>query len=380
DIYNDVRALCIDHGPAFQRLSCIGTDDFILSYGRCEWTGNPVTYLDGLLLATMIQKPFRKTSVPVMIRRLCVDPRLLFDSIKTNFCLAHNNTAFYITLEKDVDLEKQLNDRYAVYSAEMPFRYNSLTRQLVSPGIEIDDLVVHPIARRPDTNLTLESYEFCPNNDMEAIDDNMRAELLQYIKKQLNDRYAVYSAEMPFRYNSLTRQLVSPGIEIDDLVVHPIARRPDTNLTLESYEFCPNNDMEAIDDSGEYAGCRADTGQRVMGIEFGRCIATHVNACVLNMAPIPDHWSMAEAVTVLNSYSTVYYALIKKANIRKGESVLIHSEAGSVSQAAINVCEHYGCDIYVTVGTEEEKQFLIKEYNIPENRIFRSRDMRFKSE
>ncbi|CAG2108748.1 unnamed protein product, partial [Medioppia subpectinata] len=131
---------------------------------------------------------------------------------------------------------------------------------------------------------------------------------------------------------------------------------------------------------GEYAGRRADTGQRVMGIEFGRCIATHVNACVFNMAPIPDHWSMAEAVTVLNSYSTVYYALIKKANIKKGESVLIHSEAGSVSQAAINVCEHYGCDIYVTVGTEEEKQFLIKEYNIPENRIFRSRDMRFKSE
>ncbi|CAG2106476.1 unnamed protein product [Medioppia subpectinata] len=133
---------------------------------------------------------------------------------------------------------------------------------------------------------------------------------------------------------------------------------------------------------GEYAGRRADTGQRVMGIEFGRCIATQINACVLNMAPIPDHWSMAEAVTVLNSYSTVYYALIKKANniIKKGESVLIHSGAGSVGQAAINVCQHYGCDIYVTVETEEEKQFLIKEYNIPENRIFCSRDMQFKSE
>ncbi|CAG2113322.1 unnamed protein product, partial [Medioppia subpectinata] len=329
DIYNDVRALCIDHGPAFQRLSCIGTDDFILSYGRCEWTGNPITYLDGLLLATMIQTPFRKTSVPVMIRRLCVDPRLLFDSIKTNFlCSAYslpnndddNSEEFVkIALEESANLEKQLNDRYAVYSAEMPFRYNSLTRQLVSPGIEIDDLVVHPISRRPDTNLTVESYEFCPNNDMEAIDDS-------HISGVFDSMF--------------------------------------TDCLL----------------GGEYAGRRADTGQRVMGIEFGRCIATQINACVLNMAPIPDHWSMAEAVTVLNSYSTVYYALIKKANILKDESVLIHSGAGSVGQAAINVCQHYGCDIYVTVGTEEEKQFLITEYNIPENRIFSSRDMRFKSE
>ncbi|CAG2171557.1 unnamed protein product, partial [Oppiella nova] len=40
---------------------------------------------------------------------------------------------------------------------------------------------------------------------------------------------------------------------------------------------------------------------------------------------------------------------------------------------------HYGCDIYVTVGTEEKKQFLVKEYNIPVNRIFNSRDILFKN-
>ncbi|CAG2110585.1 unnamed protein product, partial [Medioppia subpectinata] len=498
DIYNDVRALCIDHGPAFQRLSCIGTDDFILLYGRCEWTGNAVTYLDGLLLATMIQTPSRKTSVPVMIRRLCVDPRLLFDSIKASLLSAEmsvpNNEDIHIegfvkiALEESADLEKQLNDRYAVYSAEMPFRYNSLTRQLVSPGIEIDDLVVHPIARRPDTNLTLESYEFCPNNDMEAIDDSMRSEMLQYIKKKMitfketanncdniwlmaNDttingiiglmnclrlepggeifRYIFYNdnnnneTQIDFTIKPysdiLANDLVANVMKGEVVGTYRHLKLPNDydkclsndyflnmgqtrdisglqwfdgrNVPLIKYDFGNNKvDKTRVDIycsgissrdisitsghisggfhsmftdcllGGEYAGRRADTGQRVMGIEFGRCIATHVNACVLNMAPIPDHWSMAEAVTVLNSYSTVYYALIKKANILKDESVLIHSGAGSVGQAAINVCQHFGCDIYVTVGTEEEKQFLIKEYNIPENRIFSSRDMRFKSE
>ncbi|CAG2115362.1 unnamed protein product, partial [Medioppia subpectinata] len=60
------------------------------------------------------------------------------------------------------------------------------------------------------------------------------------------------------------------------------------------------------------------------------------------------------------------------------ESILIHSAAGDVGQAAINVCKHYECDIYATVGTEEKKKFLMNEYNIPENKIFNSRDILFK--
>ena len=60
------------------------------------------------------------------------------------------------------------------------------------------------------------------------------------------------------------------------------------------------------------------------------------------------------------------------------ESILIHSGAGGVGQAAITVCQHYKCDIFVTVGTEDKKKFLMNEYNIPENRIFSSRDIQFK--
>ncbi|CAG2168136.1 unnamed protein product [Oppiella nova] len=97
------------------------------------------------------------------------------------------------------------------------------------------------------------------------------------------------------------------------------------------------------------------------------------------MTTIPHHWSMAEAVTILSAYSTLWYCLIKRANIKRGESILIHSAAEAVGQSAINMCLHYGCDIYVTVGTEEKKDFLTKEYNIPVNRIFNSRDTLFKN-
>ena len=49
-----------------------------------------------------------------------------------------------------------------------------------------------------------------------------------------------------------------------------------------------------------------------------------------------------------------------------------------MGQSAINICKHYECDIFVTVGTEEKKRFLMNEFNIPENRIFSSRDILFK--
>ena len=65
-------------------------------------------------------------------------------------------------------------------------------------------------------------------------------------------------------------------------------------------------------------------------------------------------------------------------NIFKGESVLIHSGAGGIGQSAINICKHYKCDIYVTVGNEEKKRFIVEEFRIPENHIFSSRDVQFK--
>ncbi|XP_054160814.1 fatty acid synthase-like [Oppia nitens] len=129
----------------------------------------------------------------------------------------------------------------------------------------------------------------------------------------------------------------------------------------------------------EFAGRRLDTGgERVMGFEMTRCFATTISANEKSITNIPNHWSMDDAVTILSTYSTVWYGLIERAHLKRNESILIHSGAGGVGQAAINICQYYNCDIYVTVGTEDKKQFLINEYNISENKIFSSRDIMFK--
>ena len=44
---------------------------------------------------------------------------------------------------------------------------------------------------------------------------------------------------------------------------------------------------------------------------------------------------------------------------------------------AINVAKWLGAEIYATVGSEDKASFLVKEFGIPRNRVFNSRDSSF---
>lgn len=48
--------------------------------------------------------------------------------------------------------------------------------------------------------------------------------------------------------------------------------------------------------------------------------------------------------------------------MKKGESILIHSGTGGIGQAAINLCLNMGCTIFTTVGTEEKREFMKKNF------------------
>lgn len=85
-----------------------------------------------------------------------------------------------------------------------------------------------------------------------------------------------------------------------------------------------------------------------------------------------------QAASVPVVYSTAYYALIVRANLRPGESVLIHSGSGGVGQAAISICLKMGCEVFTTVGTKEKREYLMATFPDlkPEN-IGNSRDLSF---
>lgn len=76
-------------------------------------------------------------------------------------------------------------------------------------------------------------------------------------------------------------------------------------------------------------------------------------------------------------FATALYALHHRARIQNGESILIHSAAGGLGIAAIQIAQLANADIYATVSTEAKKDYLVKEFGLNRDHIFNSRDSSF---
>lgn len=117
-------------------------------------------------------------------------------------------------------------------------------------------------------------------------------------------------------------------------------------------------------------------GDRVLGFGSGT-FANSVRCGAAEVYPFPECLSFEAAASLPVAFCTAYYALYDMAHLRKGESVLIHSAAGAFGQAAIMLAQLQGARIFVTVGTNEKRRFLVDKYQIPADNIFSSRDNSF---
>lgn len=130
---------------------------------------------------------------------------------------------------------------------------------------------------------------------------------------------------------------------------------------------------------GRQALASFHVGQRVLVYRRGS-FGNKVQCPVEGVHPIPDWMSFEEAATLPVVYLAVIYGLFDLANIQRGQSVLIHSAAGGVGIAAIQICRYLGADIYTTVGNDGKRKFLMETFNVPDDRIFSSRDTQFASQ
>ena len=117
-------------------------------------------------------------------------------------------------------------------------------------------------------------------------------------------------------------------------------------------------------------------GDRVCCL-VGGAYKSYVRCHVSAVSKIPDHYSFSSAAALPVVYCTAYHALFNVGRLSKGESILIHSAAGGVGQAAITLAQLIGADVYLTVSTEEKKVLLMETYGIPSDRFFSSRNTSF---
>jgi emericellamide synthase (highly reducing iterative type I polyketide synthase) len=139
----------------------------------------------------------------------------------------------------------------------------------------------------------------------------------------------------------------------------------------------------------ECGGVVEEVGHNVKNFKLGdrvcalsnRSLATTSNVDYRLVHRVPDEMRTEEAAAIQISYATALYCLRDVGRLQKGESVLIHSAAGGFGQAAIAISKYLGSgNIYVTVGSEDKKAFIVEKFGIPEEHIFSSRNLSFKGE
>lgn len=114
-------------------------------------------------------------------------------------------------------------------------------------------------------------------------------------------------------------------------------------------------------------------GDRVMGI-FPGAFGPVTVARRAFVAPIPHGWDYASAAAVPAVYLTAHLAL-EEAGLGPGETVLIHSAAGGVGQAAMHLARDLGARVLTTASPD--KWEVLREQGVEEERIAHSRRLDF---
>ena len=75
----------------------------------------------------------------------------------------------------------------------------------------------------------------------------------------------------------------------------------------------------------------------------------------------PAKYTFAEAAAFKTVYLTAYVGLIRRGNLKDGETLLVHGASGGVGMAAVELGKLYGAKVIAT-GTSDEKLKVVKSW------------------
>lgn len=113
----------------------------------------------------------------------------------------------------------------------------------------------------------------------------------------------------------------------------------------------------------EYAGIVQAVGDGVKHLRVGQSVAclsgtggfgTHVVAPAALCMPLPEGFPHVDAAAFIMIYATSYHALVDRAQLKAGETVLVLGAAGGVGTAAIQITKTMGARVIAAASTDEK--------------------------
>jgi acyl transferase domain-containing protein/NADPH:quinone reductase-like Zn-dependent oxidoreductase/acyl carrier protein len=115
-------------------------------------------------------------------------------------------------------------------------------------------------------------------------------------------------------------------------------------------------------------------GDRVTGLFSGSFGPLAITDSRL-VTRVPADWSFSQAASMPLVFLTAYYALVDLADVQPRERLLIHSAAGGVGMAAVQLGQHLGVEVFATASSA--KWSALEEHGLDAAHIASSRDLGF---
>ena len=135
---------------------------------------------------------------------------------------------------------------------------------------------------------------------------------------------------------------------------------PDLLIIQNKYQFKPALPFVP---GTEFAGVVDAIGDGVTGFKIGDAVAAFAgtggfasHACIpASLAlPLPPGFKFEDAAAFICTYATSHHALIDRAALKAGETVLILGAAGGVGTAAIQIAKASGARVIAAASTDEK--------------------------
>jgi NADPH2:quinone reductase len=135
---------------------------------------------------------------------------------------------------------------------------------------------------------------------------------------------------------------------------------PDLLIVQNKYQIKP--ELPFVPGS-EYAGTIEAVGEGVKHLVVGQSVAclsgtggfaTHTLAPAKLCLPLPDGFSATDGAAFIMTYATSHHALVDRAQLKAGETVLILGAAGGVGTAAIQIAKAMGAKVIAAASTDEK--------------------------
>src|SRR3954468_615980 len=180
----------------------------------------------------------------------------------------------------------------------------------------------------------------------------------------LENRMHAWLCENPTGVDALSwKELPTPEPKAGEVLIAIKAASlnfPDLLIVQNKYQMKP--ELPFVPGS-EYAGVIEAVGEGVKHLQVGQSVAclsstggfaTHTIAPAALCMPLPPGFSAVDGAAFIMIYATSHHALVDRAQLKAGETVLVLGAAGGVGTAAIQIAKTMGARVIAAASTDEK--------------------------